>query len=182
MAASNNPEDLTDEVIDDDDLCPICHLLYYAPVTTTCGHTLCASCMAHWAEVSVTEQFEIVPLDDQSTPVTEDQIEVKCPMCRTVTWASPNQERGDTLGERYPRTYKMRKSEEEEDQNGNPAEEVLTMTLYVGNTHQYKPPQGRDNEQDGNTHEWDFFVRPDKTDIIDEVRIILVCPTSIFTA
>jgi hypothetical protein len=129
--------------------------------------------MAHWAEVSVTAQFQIVPLNDEATS-SEGQIEAKCPMCRTITRSSPNQARGNALRERYPRTYEMRRNEEE-DSEGNPAEDVLMMTVYVGNTHQYKPPQGRGAEPEYNTHEWTFFVRPDRTDIIDEVRILLVC-------
>jgi phage FluMu protein Com len=128
--------------------------------------------MVHWAEVSVTEQFRIVPLDDESTTGTQDQIEVKCPMCRTITNSLPDEERENSLRERYPQTYLARKTEEEE-QNENPAEEVLMMALHVGNTHEYKPPARMASDQE-NVHEWTFFVRPERTDIIDEVRILLV--------
>src|SRR6201999_179059 len=123
----------------------------------------CFSCMAHWAEVSVTEQFRIVPLGDENIPATQDQIEAKCPMCRTITHSSLNDEREDALRKHYPRTYQARKLEEEED--GNPAEEVFAIVMYVGNTHEYKPPARATSESE-NTHEWTFFVRPDRTDII----------------
>jgi hypothetical protein len=33
-----------DETVHEDDLCPICQLLLFRPVTTLCNHTLCESC------------------------------------------------------------------------------------------------------------------------------------------
>jgi hypothetical protein len=46
-----------EEKIDEDHLCPICQLLLFRPVTTSCNHTLCESCtllsssplMPHWS-------------------------------------------------------------------------------------------------------------------------------------
>jgi YEATS family/zinc finger of C3HC4-type, RING len=175
--ATPNAEETMNEIVNHDDLCPICHLLFYRPVTTQCGHTLCESCMAHWAEVSVTERFQIVPLNDENTPAAHDQIEVKCPMCRTITTSLPNVDREDALRTRYPLTYQARR--EEEDADGDLAEEVFTMAVYVGNTHQYKP-SGHETSKQGNTHEWTFFVRPERSDIIHEVRILLVCSPQSF--
>jgi hypothetical protein len=135
--------------------------------------------MAHWAEVSVTEQFQLVPLDDQTTSETQDQIEVKCPMCRTLTLSSPNKEREVALRQRYPRMYAARKKEEEEEEDGDRTADVVTMVLYVGNTHQYKPPAVETSDQE-NAHEWTFFVRPGETDLIAYVKFGLVCLSLLF--
>jgi hypothetical protein len=157
--------------IDHDDLCPICQLLLFSPVTTSCGHTMCSSCMTHWAEVSVTETFREVPLTDEPTPFSPEEIEVGCPMCRTSTKAVPNAEKELALKEAYTVAYDKRKEEEESD----PLEEIITMTVYVGNTHEYKPPRRKSDDEE-NAHEWTFFVRPERSDIIDQIRILLVGP------
>jgi hypothetical protein len=153
-----------------DDLCPICQLLLFAPVTTTCGHTMCNSCMTHWAEVSVTQTFREVPLTDEPTPFSPEEIEVGCPMCRTSTKAIANADKELALKEKYAAAYEKRKEEEENESQ----EEIITMTVYVGNTHEYKP-SGRNREDQENAHEWNFFVRPERSDIIDQIRILLVC-------
>src|SRR4051794_5165143 len=79
------------EDVDLDDLCPICHLLLYRPVTTRCRHTLCESCMAHWADVSLTSSITIVSLDEQPISTDTNEVEAKCPMCRTLTTTAPNE-------------------------------------------------------------------------------------------
>ncbi|GAB1743878.1 hypothetical protein NU219Hw_g929t1 [Hortaea werneckii] len=156
------------EEIDADDQCPICHLLLYRPVVTHCNHAMCESCMAHWADVSVTSQMKIVDVDEEPSefnPVSG--VEAKCPMCRTATSASPDQRRNERLRARYPITWDERKVEEEGDLNKNAAE-IQTITVYIGNRHALV----RDAE-DANVHEWTFFVRPSRTDIIEEVQILL---------
>lgn len=160
------------EQVDADDQCPICHLLLYRPVVTHCNHTMCESCMAHWADVSVTSQMKIVDVDEEPNefnPVSG--VEAKCPMCRTATSASLDEARSERLRARYPEMWKERKVEEEGDLSRN-ATEIQTITVYIGNRHALV----RDVE-DANVHEWTFFVRPSRTDIIEEVQILLVCFT-----
>ncbi|RMY56397.1 hypothetical protein D0865_03671 [Hortaea werneckii] len=156
------------EQIDADDQCPICHLLLYRPVVTQCNHAMCESCMAHWADVSVTSQMKIVDVDEEPSefnPVSG--VEAKCPMCRTATSASLNEARSEQLRVRYPSIWEERRVEEEGDLSRNAAE-IQTITVYIGNRHTLV----RDAE-DANVHEWTFFVRPSRTDIIEEVQILL---------
>ena len=154
----------------EDDLCPICQLLLFRPVTTSCNHTLCESCMAHWADVSVISQMTIVSLDDIPTSMAANAVEARCPMCRTPTTASLNPNLEESLRSRYPSTYASRQAEE-----AIPSAEettIETLTLYIGNTHRLKPPSDPDDTT-SNIHEWTFFVRPSRTDIIEEVQIFL---------
>ncbi|KAK0642422.1 hypothetical protein DIS24_g9070, partial [Lasiodiplodia hormozganensis] len=105
--------------IDDDDLCPICHLLLYQPVLTTCNHALCRSCMSRWADISTTSgQMTIVPLSDAVPPPEPDAAadvladEARCPMCRTPTRAVRDARREEVLRARYPRRWGEREREE----------------------------------------------------------------------
>ncbi|KAH7047588.1 hypothetical protein B0J12DRAFT_128836 [Macrophomina phaseolina] len=75
-------------IIDDDDLCPICHLLLHRPVRTTCAHTLCQSCMAHWADVSAASaHMTVVPLThaDPLPDAHPGLVEARCPIVQSVT-------------------------------------------------------------------------------------------------
>jgi hypothetical protein len=74
-----------EQQVDEDDICAICHLLLYKPVTTRCNHTLCEPCMSHWADVSVTTQMTTVGLEDEPVSLLPTDIETRCPMCRTST-------------------------------------------------------------------------------------------------
>lgn len=157
------------EQIDADDHCPICHLLLYRPVVTQCNHAMCESCMAHWADVSVTSQMKIVDVDEEPSEFNRvSGVEAKCPMCRTATSASLNEARSEQLRTKYPSVWEERKAEEEGDLTRNAAE-IQTITVYIGNRHALV----RDAE-DANVHEWTFFVRPSRTDIIEEIQILLV--------
>ncbi|PIA89291.1 hypothetical protein CB0940_07460 [Cercospora beticola] len=156
-----------EENIDEDDLCPICQVLLYRPVTTQCNHTMCESCMAHWADVSVNSQMKIVDVDEE--PQTFDAvsgIEAKCPMCRTQTTASYNPDLAARLGRDYPATTRER-SVEEADSLGEQGS-IQTLTVYVGNRHRYIA-----DAETANCHEWTFFVKPSRTDIIEEVQLVL---------
>lgn len=157
------------EEIDHDDRCPICHLLLYKPVVTSCNHTACSSCMAHWAEVSITEQFIAVSfgVEDDTSDNELNQVEVKCPMCRTLTTTSADDEKERELRERHAEEYNDRAREEVEDHDGK---EVIVMNLFVGNRHELLEVE----EDEPNRHEWEYFVRPSRTDIIEEVVIKLV--------
>ncbi|KAJ4513139.1 hypothetical protein HRR83_005498 [Exophiala dermatitidis] len=163
------PDAALDEDIDLDDLCPICHLLLYRPVRTRCNHTLCESCMAHWADVSITSQMATVGLDDEAVVLLPNEIETRCPMCRTLTTASLDPDRQSALEGLYPVSYSARETEsklEEEDDFGSSIE---TLTVYIGNEHSLVRTEGESN----NRHHWKFFVRPSRTDLIEEVQIFL---------
>lgn len=163
------------EEVSEDDLCPICHLLLYRPVTTFCRHTACEACMARWADFSVSSEMTILPIN-VSPPVesASPSDEVKCPMCRAHTSATLDAIRDDRLRARYPMTYRERKEEAERlvAARSDGDETFETVTLYVGNTHKLVVPR----EGSSNAHQWTFFVRPSNTEIIEEVRMLLVSP------
>ncbi|KAL1618263.1 hypothetical protein SLS56_010627 [Neofusicoccum ribis] len=150
-----------------DDLCPVCHLLLHRPVRTTCGHELCRFCMARWADVSAASAMTVVPLEDSAiTAAAASAVEARCPMCRTVTTAAPDAGRERQLRARYPGRWAEREREEggEEDGGG----EVQAVTVWLGNTHGAVEDDG-----DGNSHEWTFFVRVSDEDVVQEVQIDL---------
>ena len=157
-----------EEAVVEDHMCPVCQLLLFRPVTTRCNHTLCESCMAHWADVSVTSQMTIVSLDEQPSQFNPIQVEAKCPMCRTLTTARLDPEMAHVLSTRYPRKYAERRVEEQTPESAE-ASSMETLTLYIGNSHRLVEPLGGS----GNQHDWTFFVRPSRTDIIEEVHILL---------
>jgi hypothetical protein len=161
------------EEVHDDDLCPICHLLLYKPVTTRCNHTMCEFCLNMWADVSVTTQMTAVGLDDDTPEILlPNEIESSCPMCRTSSTARPNKDRERELKHRYPNTYSGRQAEAQNDDAEGDRESVETMTLYIGNTHRMIRVE-TDDEEAHNRHEWKFFVRPSRTDLIEEVQVFL---------
>lgn len=158
-----------EEGVHDEDLCPVCHQLLYRPVTTKCNHTLCESCMAHWADVSVTSSgMTIVSLDEEPSTFNANDIEARCPMCRTLTTASLNPDMIARFEAQYPKLYREREAEEESSSTDGPVVTIETLTLYIGNKHQII------ESETANMHEWTFFVKPSRTDIIKEVRILLV--------
>lgn len=160
----------TSETIAEEDTCPVCRLLVYRPVTTECNHTLCESCMATWADVSIANQMQIVDVDEEPVPFNAvSGLEAKCPMCRTQTTASLNRTLNNDLKRRYPEPYLERQAEEGEVTLNSNDGEIQTLTLYIGNRHhEIEPHTGSANK-----HEWTFFVRPSRTDIVEEVHIHL---------
>lgn len=155
------------EEIDEDDICPICQNLLYNPVITRCKHTLCESCMAHWADVSITSQMTIVGLEDEAAILLPNEIETRCPMCRSSTTASFDGSRASKLLSLYPKTYRDR---ETEGKNVEESEAVETLTLYIGNTHNRIRNEDMESR---NKHEWKFFIRTSRNDLIEEVQIFL---------
>ncbi|RYP91925.1 hypothetical protein DL770_001985 [Monosporascus sp. CRB-9-2] len=158
------------ELVHEDDICPICQLLLYNPVTTTCKHTLCRFCMATWASISLTEPMAIVDVDEEPVafdPVSE--LQARCPMCRTLASASLNVSRAEELKKKYPRTWAAREADGERDLVDG--EDIQTVTVYIGNRHEWVAPRPDDRAQ--NQHRWTFFVKSSRTDIIEEVHIFL---------
>lgn len=180
--------DNDDEVIDEDDNCPICQLLLYDPVCTTlCGHALCGFCMATWASVSLdaisSANVPIVDVDDVDTGTTTRQTpETKCPMCRTLTSTSPDPSREAALRTKYPQAYTAREAEVRAEQLLSARALAATnsgaqvVTIAIGNRHVLVPlsPGGLQENQ----HEWTFFVRlsravHDNNNVIEEVHVHL---------
>ncbi|KAF2629047.1 hypothetical protein BU25DRAFT_490168 [Macroventuria anomochaeta] len=149
--ASTSSEDIAH-----DDICPICQLLLFTPVRTRCNHLLCASCMAQWADASTTNQIEhsswdvdLADFDPNYDPIYD--LEANCPMCRTHIIASPDH----TLAKQL-----------EVGQNG-----VEGVMILIGNKHRLI--RGGD---DANQHDWTFFVRTSRSELIEEVRVKLHPP------
>lgn len=117
----------------------------------------------------MSQPMTIVPVDEQATdfdPVSG--LEARCPMCRTQTSAVADVAREQALLAKYSDAYAKREDEERED--AALSESIQTITVCVGNHHSLVEPQ---EEGSSNTHEWTFFVRPSRTDVIEEVQIFL---------
>jgi hypothetical protein len=70
----------------------------------------------------------------------------------------------------YPATYAERRAEEEIDRGVRIGQQdVEGVMILIGNKH--RPRRGAD---DANEHDWTFFVRTSRPDIVQEVRINLV--------
>lgn len=160
------------EDVDDDDLCPICQMLLHDPVTTTCRHTLCKFCMATWASTSLALPMTIVDVDEETEefdPVAD--LEARCPMCRTLTSALPDSRRDQALKSKYPQIWRQRQREAADENIEGSGTGIQTITVHIGNRHSQVPSRPGQLEQ--NQHEWDFFLRPSRQDIIEEVHIHL---------
>jgi hypothetical protein len=131
--------------------------------------------MAQWADASSAGNIEPSSLDVNLTDFQPDydptyDLEANCPMCRTHTTASPDDALAAALEEKYPTTYAQRRVEEEIErgsrQGGEGAEGIM---ILIGNKHRLERGADDDNE-----HDWTFFVRTSRPDIVKEVRIYLV--------
>ncbi|KAK3201537.1 hypothetical protein GRF29_185g1265813 [Pseudopithomyces chartarum] len=153
------------ELISEDDLCPICHLLLFSPVKTSCAHLLCQTCMSHWATASTTTtpslyhpSFSASSLDldlrafDPSYDLASS-LEAHCPMCRTPTIALPHPSLAAALETKYPLTYAQRRAEDAQN-NDAAASDSETVVILLGNRHAVVG--GDDNT--ANKHDWTFFA------------------------
>lgn len=165
--SSPNGHTATD-VIDDDDLCPICVQLLYRPVRTACNHTMCEHCMAYWVDVCISSQMTRDSFDVQTLVLPSEAI--KCPMCRTSTTATLDPDREVTLRTRYPNIYVAREVETRSAERMRIASKVETLTICIGNEHRLV----RAYAESKNTHDWKFFLRLSSTDMIQEVQVMLV--------
>jgi hypothetical protein len=131
--------------------------------------------MAQWADASSTNHIEHSSMDvnladfDPNYDPTYD-LEANCPMCRTRTAAAPDKTLARRLERTYPATYAERRAEEEIDRGVRIGQQgVEGVMILIGNKH--RPRRGAD---DANEHDWTFFVRTSRPDIVQEVRINLV--------
>lgn len=130
--------------------------------------------MAQWADASSTNNIEHVGLDfaiDLDSNYDPSWLEANCPMCRTRTTAAPDEELARLLQRKYPTLYAERCVEEEIERGsrmaGNGEEGIM---LLIGNKHRIE----RDPDENENQHDWTFFVRTSRPELIKEVRVHLV--------
>lgn len=162
--------DTATAAVDEDDLCPICIQLLYRPVRTACNHTTCEDCMAKWIDVCISSQMTGDGIEDQTLVLLPDEINTRCPMCRTSTTATFDGDRHITLRTLYPNIYIAREAERRSAETMRAASNIETLTIDIGNEHRLV----RAYDESKNNHDWRFFLRPSRTDIIQEVQIILV--------
>lgn len=103
-------------------------------------------------------------------PVFADDMDIRCPMCRSTTRGSFDRELEAALKERYPEPYRSRAEDEAQKPTTLDSGAVETVTVYVGNEHRLHRPEDPESK---NVHNWTFFVRPSRTDIIEEVQVFL---------
>jgi hypothetical protein len=131
--------------------------------------------MAQWADTSSTNRIEASSWDvdledfDPTYDPTYD-LAANCPMCRTSTTAAPDTSLAGELERRYPATYAERRVEEEVEKGARIGRDgVEGVMILIGNKHGLV----RDTE-DANMHDWTFFVRTSRPDLVKEVKIDLV--------
>jgi hypothetical protein len=111
---------------------------------------------------------ELADLDPTYDPAYD--LEANCPMCRTHTTASPDEALARNLERKYPVTYAERRAEEEVERGSRVGRDGAEgVMILIGNKH--KLVRG---SEDANQHDWTFFVRTSRPDIVKEVRIELV--------
>lgn len=131
--------------------------------------------MAQWSDASNTHNIEPTSWDvnledfDPNYDPTYD-LECNCPMCRTRTAATPDNALARQLEQKYPITYAERRVEEEEERGSRIGRDGFEgVMMLIGNKHRLIRNAGDDNE-----HDWTFFVRTSRPDLIKEVHIYLV--------
>lgn len=90
-------------------------------------------------------------------------------MCRTQTAAVPDQKLAEQLESKYPFTYAERKAEEEVERGSRIGQDgVEGVMILIGNRHR------RIRSDDDNDHDWTFFVRTSRPELVKHVRVYLV--------
>lgn len=130
--------------------------------------------MASWADVSSTNRIEHSSLDvnladfDPNYDPSYD-LEAACPMCRTQTRAIVDEKLAERLQQKYPATYEERRVEEEIESGSRVGQDGIEgVMILIGNKHRLV--RGAD---DANQHDWTFFVRTSRPDLVKQVRIEL---------
>lgn len=130
--------------------------------------------MAQWADASTTNNIQPTSLDVNLTDFDPNydltyNLEAKCPMCRTQTSASPDNSLARQLKFRYPTTYAQRQADEELDRGVRTGQDgVEGVMILIGNKH--RRIRG---DEDGCPHEWTFFIRSSRPELVDHVMVDL---------
>lgn len=99
--------------------------------------------MAQWADVSITTHITHVDLDERPVigAVSTNDIETRCPMCRTEAMAKVSRQLEKDLKEQYPKLYALRAAEEEASSEYiTSGGSVEILTIYIGNEHRFIQP------------------------------------------
>jgi hypothetical protein len=135
--------------------------------------------MAQWADAS-SSNSSTSAIEHSSADVTLSDfdpnydptydLEANCPMCRTHTTAAPDTALAAQLSAKYPKTYAERHVEEQVERGSRVGQDgVEGFMILIGNKHKLV----RESEDD-NEHDWTFFVRTSRPELVKEVRIYLV--------
>lgn len=131
--------------------------------------------MAQWADASSVDNIEHSSLDVNLTDFGPNydpryDLEAKCPMCRTHTTGIPDQILAQRLEQKYPVAYAERRAEEEEVESGSRIGQdgIEGVMILIGNKHRLL--RGTD---DANQHDWTFFVRMSRPELVKHIRIDL---------
>lgn len=97
-------------------------------------------------------------------------LEARCPMCRTPTAATTDTALAQILAQKYPHTYAERKAEEDDNSRAaTTGEGVENVVLLIGNKHALVGAR----DEPGNKHDWTFFVRLSRPEIVAYVKVNL---------
>ncbi|GAB7363942.1 hypothetical protein MBLNU230_g4504t1 [Neophaeotheca triangularis] len=118
--------------------------------------------------MAIPRTMTIISVDEEPpAPSTSTGLETKCPMCRTQTSAIPDGALASQLRQTYPKLYTEREAEETRNPPVSLVENIQPLTLAIGNRH------SKVSTPNNVFHYWTFFVTPNRTDIIEEVQILL---------
>lgn len=196
--------------VDPSSLCPICHLLLSHPVVTICNHHLCASCMTQWSQTFSTlststptnsttsilspSAESLAPYNARSLPSSssaeaqaqaqERDRQTPCPLCRTLTTFSPDDEKDAALREANPELWAKRREEEAEELTRRVVvgrDGVEGFAVLVGNSHRIVRGNENAERTRQNSHYWKFFVKLErgKEEYVRSVKIDLVSKISL---
>ncbi len=132
--------------------------------------------MAQWASASSTtniahSSLDVNLADFDPTYNPSYDLEANCPMCRTRTMAAPDEALAMQLEVKYPSTYAERRVEEEVERGSRVGDGgVEGVMILIGNKHRLE--RGME-EEDECRHDWTFFVRTSRPELVKEVRINL---------
>jgi hypothetical protein len=149
-------------VVHEDELCPKCKNIPLEPITSTCGHSFCATCMADSENKALVLVFEPLELDGHARG--EAMIENfgrphPCPVCGVLARFYHDIAREKQLQQAWPLASADRA------EHGSISNDVAgIITITMGNWHELVAEH---------KHHWSFFVKPNRTDVISEVHFHL---------